>query len=238
MVHLRSKLNAYSRLELLSNDFEMSYSCPIFLHFFLPGSNSEFSCGWTHIFTSSSKYMQCTAFDQESIGYWLNIIKWNVKVKMNRFTLYFFQVTIICSFVFPTPPRPLNIFFAICILIICGAVLVLVSIVYFFLFSKCWIIHAFAEPANHFWWTAIFIHFWTADKNVLLSTDILVSARRPGAQIPKPDLLYTVLNSFVVYMCQLVFSWCREMNEYQVCLKSCSLSEKLLNRNRLYLTWA
>lgn len=36
-------------------------------------------------------------------------------------------VTIISSFVFPSlPPRPLNIFFTFCILMICGAVLVLI----------------------------------------------------------------------------------------------------------------
>ncbi|XP_036374151.1 transmembrane protein 243-like [Megalops cyprinoides] len=36
-------------------------------------------------------------------------------------------VTIISSFFFPTtPPKPLNVFFAICILLICGAVMVLI----------------------------------------------------------------------------------------------------------------
>ncbi|KAG9280235.1 transmembrane protein 243b [Astyanax mexicanus] len=36
-------------------------------------------------------------------------------------------VTIISSFVFPSlPPKPLNIFFAICILLVCGSVIVLI----------------------------------------------------------------------------------------------------------------
>uniref|UniRef100_A0A3Q0RV48 Transmembrane protein 243, mitochondrial b n=1 Tax=Amphilophus citrinellus TaxID=61819 RepID=A0A3Q0RV48_AMPCI len=36
-------------------------------------------------------------------------------------------VTVICSFMFPTlPPRPLNIFFAACILLTCGSTLVLI----------------------------------------------------------------------------------------------------------------
>ncbi|XP_048862472.1 transmembrane protein 243b [Brienomyrus brachyistius] len=35
-------------------------------------------------------------------------------------------VTIISSFVFPVPPKPLNIFFAICIVMICASVLVLI----------------------------------------------------------------------------------------------------------------
>uniref|UniRef100_A0A3B3ZM92 Uncharacterized protein n=1 Tax=Periophthalmus magnuspinnatus TaxID=409849 RepID=A0A3B3ZM92_9GOBI len=39
----------------------------------------------------------------------------------------FFQVTIISSFVFPSPPpRPLNIFFAVCILLTCGSTIVLI----------------------------------------------------------------------------------------------------------------
>ncbi|KAG9330710.1 hypothetical protein JZ751_022385 [Albula glossodonta] len=37
------------------------------------------------------------------------------------------RVTVISSFVFPSlPPKPLNIFFAICIIMICAAVLVLI----------------------------------------------------------------------------------------------------------------
>lgn len=36
-------------------------------------------------------------------------------------------VTIISSFVFPsTPPRPLNVFFAVCILLTCGSTIVLI----------------------------------------------------------------------------------------------------------------
>ncbi|XP_064175717.1 transmembrane protein 243 [Anguilla rostrata] len=58
-------------------------------------------------------------------------------------------VTVICSFVFPTlPPKPLNIFFAICIVLICAAVMVLIfwyrqgdlepkfrNLIYYILFS-------------------------------------------------------------------------------------------------------
>uniref|UniRef100_A0A8C1Y5D4 Transmembrane protein 243, mitochondrial b n=1 Tax=Cyprinus carpio TaxID=7962 RepID=A0A8C1Y5D4_CYPCA len=40
---------------------------------------------------------------------------------------HLFQVTIISSFVFPSlPPKPLNIFFAVCIMLVCGSVLVLI----------------------------------------------------------------------------------------------------------------
>ncbi|KAJ8261961.1 hypothetical protein GJAV_G00160470 [Gymnothorax javanicus] len=35
-------------------------------------------------------------------------------------------VTVISSFVVPTPPKPLNIFFTICILILCGGVVILI----------------------------------------------------------------------------------------------------------------
>lgn len=42
---------------------------------------------------------------------------------------FLFQVTIISSFVFPSlPPKPLNIFFAVCIMLVCGSVLVLVRL--------------------------------------------------------------------------------------------------------------
>ncbi|KAM9468318.1 transmembrane protein 243b [Clarias gariepinus] len=58
-------------------------------------------------------------------------------------------VTIISAFVFPSlPPKPLNIFFAVCILLMCGSVLVLIrwyrqgdlepkfrNLIYFMLFS-------------------------------------------------------------------------------------------------------
>lgn len=38
------------------------------------------------------------------------------------------QVTVISSFVFPSlPPRPLNVFFAVCILLACGSAIVLVN---------------------------------------------------------------------------------------------------------------
>ncbi|XP_026877094.1 transmembrane protein 243b [Electrophorus electricus] len=58
-------------------------------------------------------------------------------------------VTIISSFVFPSlPPKPLNIFFAVCILLMCGSVMVLIfwyrqgdlepkfrNLIYYMLFS-------------------------------------------------------------------------------------------------------
>lgn len=47
-----------------------------------------------------------------------------------KYLVYFilYQVTIISSFVFPTPaPNALNVFFGICIIMICSSVLVLVS---------------------------------------------------------------------------------------------------------------
>ncbi|KAK1790369.1 hypothetical protein P4O66_014274 [Electrophorus voltai] len=59
------------------------------------------------------------------------------------------RVTIISSFVFPSlPPKPLNIFFAVCILLMCGSVMVLIfwyrqgdlepkfrNLIYYMLFS-------------------------------------------------------------------------------------------------------
>ncbi|XP_029020094.1 transmembrane protein 243b [Betta splendens] len=43
------------------------------------------------------------------------------------FTSLVVLVTVISSFVFPLyPPRPLNVFFAVCILIICGSTIVLI----------------------------------------------------------------------------------------------------------------
>ncbi|XP_076861344.1 transmembrane protein 243b [Brachyhypopomus gauderio] len=58
-------------------------------------------------------------------------------------------VTVICSFVFPSlPPKPLNIFFAVCILLLSGSVMVLIfwyrqgnlepkfrTLIYYMLFS-------------------------------------------------------------------------------------------------------
>ncbi|XP_063067831.1 transmembrane protein 243b [Engraulis encrasicolus] len=35
-------------------------------------------------------------------------------------------ITVISSFVVPLPPKPLNIFFAVCVLLLCGSVLVLI----------------------------------------------------------------------------------------------------------------
>lgn len=48
------------------------------------------------------------------------------------FMLFFhLQVTVISSFVFPSlPPQPLNIFFAVCILLACGSTIVLVMMLY------------------------------------------------------------------------------------------------------------
>ncbi|XP_062383669.1 transmembrane protein 243b [Sardina pilchardus] len=35
-------------------------------------------------------------------------------------------ITVISSFVVPLPPKPINIFFAVCVLLLCGSVLVLI----------------------------------------------------------------------------------------------------------------
>uniref|UniRef100_A0A3P9CH05 Transmembrane protein 243 n=1 Tax=Maylandia zebra TaxID=106582 RepID=A0A3P9CH05_9CICH len=51
-----------------------------------------------------------------------------INTAVGGFTSVVVLVTVICSFVFPTmPPRPLNIFFAVCILLTCSSTLVLVN---------------------------------------------------------------------------------------------------------------
>uniref|UniRef100_A0A3Q3WBH1 Uncharacterized protein n=1 Tax=Mola mola TaxID=94237 RepID=A0A3Q3WBH1_MOLML len=43
------------------------------------------------------------------------------------YSCFVFQVTVISSFFFPSlPPQPLNIFFAVCILLACGSTIVLI----------------------------------------------------------------------------------------------------------------
>ncbi|XP_004564897.1 transmembrane protein 243b [Maylandia zebra] len=50
-----------------------------------------------------------------------------INTAVGGFTSVVVLVTVICSFVFPTmPPRPLNIFFAVCILLTCSSTLVLI----------------------------------------------------------------------------------------------------------------
>ena len=48
---------------------------------------------------------------------------------VGTFTALVVAVTLVCAFVFPSfPPEGVNVFFAICIVLICGSHLVLVSI--------------------------------------------------------------------------------------------------------------
>ncbi|XP_028305757.1 transmembrane protein 243b [Gouania willdenowi] len=50
-----------------------------------------------------------------------------INIVVGGLTALVVLVTLISSFVFPSlPPRPLNVFFAICILLICGSALVLI----------------------------------------------------------------------------------------------------------------
>lgn len=95
------------------------------------------------------------------------------------------QVTVISSIVFPSlPPQPLNIFFAVCILLACGSTIVLVRVV-----------------------TATHLFNYTASDGLhgaLLSTpaDILVPAGRPGAQVQESYLLHAGVHRAAVFMCQ------------------------------------
>ncbi|XP_055009364.1 transmembrane protein 243b [Boleophthalmus pectinirostris] len=50
-----------------------------------------------------------------------------INLVVGGFTSLIVLLTIISSFVFPSPPpRPLNIFFAVCILLTCGSTIVLI----------------------------------------------------------------------------------------------------------------
>ncbi|KAK2859097.1 hypothetical protein Q5P01_003717 [Channa striata] len=50
-----------------------------------------------------------------------------INMVVGGFTSVVVLVTVISSFVFPLlPPRPLNVFFAVCILLICGSTIVLI----------------------------------------------------------------------------------------------------------------
>ncbi|XP_054656354.1 transmembrane protein 243b isoform X1 [Dunckerocampus dactyliophorus] len=50
-----------------------------------------------------------------------------VNLAVGGFTSLIVLVTVISSFVFPSlPPRPLNIFFAVCILLACGSTIMLI----------------------------------------------------------------------------------------------------------------
>uniref|UniRef100_A0A3Q1D630 Transmembrane protein 243, mitochondrial a n=1 Tax=Amphiprion ocellaris TaxID=80972 RepID=A0A3Q1D630_AMPOC len=50
-----------------------------------------------------------------------------INIAVGGFTSVVVLVTVIGSFVFPSlPPRPLNIFFAVCILLACGSTIVLI----------------------------------------------------------------------------------------------------------------
>lgn len=95
------------------------------------------------------------------------------------------QVTVISSIVFPSlPPQPLNIFFAVCILLACGSTIVLVRVV------------TATNPFNCT--TSDGLH------RALLSTpaDILVPTGRPGAQVQESDLLHAGVHRAAVFMCQ------------------------------------
>lgn len=94
-------------------------------------------------------------------------------------------MTVISSIVFPSlPPQPLNIFFAVCILLACGSTIVLVTVVI----------------------TTNLFNYSTSDSlhQALVSTpaDILVPAGRPGAQVQESDLLHAGLHRAAVFMCQ------------------------------------
>ncbi|XP_076016171.1 transmembrane protein 243b [Genypterus blacodes] len=50
-----------------------------------------------------------------------------VNLALGGFTSMVVLLTVISSFVFPSlPPRPLNVFFAVCILLACGSAIVLI----------------------------------------------------------------------------------------------------------------
>ena len=102
------------------------------------------------------------------------------------------QVTVVCSFVFPSlPPRPLNVFFAVCILLTCGSTLVLVTNT--------------AKRTNTRWHvgvTAAWLCLYERGLVSLCLSDILVPTGRPGAEVQEPDLLHAGVHRAAVSMCQ------------------------------------
>lgn len=100
-----------------------------------------------------------------------------------------FQVTVISSFVFPLlPPRPLNVFFAVCILLACGSTIVLVRT------------HGSVHGSS-----SCFRSLKTSSS--LWSSDLLVPTGRPGAQVQESDLLHAGVHCASVSMCQPLLPW-------------------------------
>ncbi|XP_061663081.1 transmembrane protein 243b isoform X2 [Syngnathoides biaculeatus] len=104
-----------------------------------------------------------------------------INLAVGGFTSLVVLVTVISSFVFPSlPPRPLNIFFAVCILLACGSALLLVC-------SQNPSLTLAKNESGYF---------------AASPSDLLVPPRRPGAQIPQPDLLQAGVHRVAVFVRQ------------------------------------